>query len=71
MRRASRGRLDVPASWREVGGKVPLESCVLGWACVGGVGFAALGAVAGGVEMPFCSASVATGDAIFAKDVRG
>jgi len=50
---------------------VPLESCVLGWACVGGVGLAALGAVAGGVEMPFCKASAATGDAIIADGVRG
>lgn len=72
MRRASRGRLDVPVSWREVGGKdvliavgAPLESwealCwLVGW--VGGLGFVAL-AVAGGVDMPLASVSAA-GEAI-------
>lgn len=65
MRRASRGRFEVPLSWSDVEGNVPLESCVLGWVgCVGGVGLAALGAVAGGVEMPFCSVSAATGEAM-------
>lgn len=78
MRRASRGRLEAPVSWREVCGKdddeaaaavavvlVPLESCVLGCVdvCVGGLGFGALDPVAGGVEMPFWRFS-ATGDAI-------
>lgn len=62
MRRASRGRLEVPVSWSEVDGNAPFVSCVLGcvvwdcgWGCeaVGGLGLGALEAVAGGVEMPF------------------
>jgi hypothetical protein len=77
MRRASRGRLEVPGSVREVEGKeddaeaarvaeVPLESwvfgCVEDW--VGGLGFGALEAVvAGGVDMPFARVSAA-GDAM-------
>lgn len=74
IRRASRGRLEVPASWSEVLGNeavaaavvlVALESCVLGWVdvCVGGLGLGALEPVAGGVEMPFWSVS-AMGDAM-------
>jgi hypothetical protein len=78
MRRASRGRLEVPGSVREVEGKdalaedaarvaeVPLESwvfgCVEDW--VGGLGLGALEAVvAGGVEMPLARVSAA-GDAM-------
>lgn len=77
MRRASRGRLEVPASWREVGGNgafmfvgavVPLERCGWDWGggCVegwvGGLGFEGF-AVAGGVEMPLAMFSAA-GEAI-------
>jgi hypothetical protein len=64
MRRASRGRLEAPVSWSEVGGK-EAESWERGWVFgwvedwVGGLGFAALEAVAGGVDMPFCRASAA------------
>jgi hypothetical protein len=77
MRRASRGRFEVPVSCIDVEGneedaeaapmvaEVPLESCVLGCVedCVGGLGLGALDAVAGGVEMPFWRVS-ATGDAM-------
>lgn len=37
---------------------------------MGGVGLAAFGAVAGGVEMPFCRVSAATGDAIVGECAR-
>jgi hypothetical protein len=66
MRRASRGRLEFPLSWSEVAGwegwmgaaVCPLErGCECGLGCaeeaVGGLGFGAPEAVAGGVEMPF------------------
>ena len=76
MRRASRGRLLVPGSERDVGGKagfmgavvdVPLDwgcGCAVGCegCCVGGLSVGAF-AVAGGVEMPFCMGSAA-GDAM-------
>lgn len=68
IRRASRGRLLLPESWSEVDGKdalmavgaVPFvwagcEVWVLGWVedAVGGLGFGAPVAVAGGVESMF------------------
>lgn len=76
MRRASRGRLLVPGSEREFGGKagfmgaavdMPLDccdGCAVGCegCCVGGLSVGAF-AVAGGVEMPFCMVSAA-GDAM-------
>ena len=79
MRRASRGRLLVPGSERDVGGKAGFIGAVLGTpldccdGCAVGcegcgwdwVGGLSVGAlaVAGGVEMPFCMGSAA-GDAM-------
>lgn len=80
MRRASRGRFVVPLSCSEVEGNdalieavvVPLswvaccEFCVLGTVedAVGGLGFGAPVAVAGGVDMPFCISAAAAGEAM-------
>lgn len=76
IRRASRGRLLVPLSWREVDGKAafmlvvgfvgaPLDGCDgcdAGCGCVGGLSVGAF-AVAGGVEIPLGTFS-ATGEAM-------
>ena len=76
IRRASRGRLELPLSWREVRGKaasggagagaplVGCEGCEGCWDCVGGLNVGAF-VVAGGVEMPLAIISAA-GDAMVA-----